>query len=219
MVADPALADLRGSLGGHATLGARAGADERHVGPRGGRGLRRGPVRQAPQRDLRLPAADAARARARRRPDPGRVHQGLQELRHAREARERPRLALPDRPPRRPRRDPPPQDHPVLPVDRRVARLRAVGRAPGHGRPPVGRHAAGPGPDPRAPARRPPARRAPRPDRRRAGRRPRRQPRRRAGAPHPRPREPPPGARRRTRGRGRGRGEPRRPPHPAGRRR
>ena len=104
-----------------------------------------------------------------------------------------------------------------------------VGRAPGHGRPPVGRHAARPRPDPGTPARGPPARRAPRPDRRRAGRRPRRQPRRRAGAPDPRPREPPPGARRRTRRRGRGRGrtrptrhsprsvadEPRAPPPPA----
>ena len=60
--------------------------------------------------------------------------------------------------------------------------------------------------DPRAPARRAPPRRAPRPHRSRARRRARRQPRRRPRAPDPRPREPAPGARRRARGRGRGRG-------------
>ena len=172
--------------------------------------LRRDAVRQAPRRDLRLPPAHAARAGARGRPDPGRVHQGLQELRDAREARERARLALPDRPPRRARRDPPAQDHPVPPVDRRVARVRAVGRAPGHGRPPLRRHAARAGPHPRAPAGRPPARRAPRPHRPRARGRARRQPRRGARAPDPRAREPPPGARRRTRRRGRGRSDARR---------
>ena len=44
--------------------------------------------------------------------------------------------------------------------------VRAVGRAPGDGRPPVRRPAARPRADPRAPARGAPARRAPRPDRR-----------------------------------------------------
>ena len=163
-------------------------------------------VRQAPRRDLRLPPADAPRPRARRGPDPGRVRQGLPQLRHAREARERARLALPDRPPRGARPDPPPQDRPVPPVDRRIARLRAVGRAPRDGRPPVGRHAAGARADPGAAARRPPPRRAPRPDRPRARRRPRRQPRRRPRPPDPGPREPPPGARRRAGRRSRGRG-------------
>ena len=80
-----------------------------------------------------------------------------------------------------------------------------VGRAPRHGRPPVGRHAARARADPRAPARGPPPRRAARPDRPRAGRRARRQPRRRPSPPDPGPREPPPGARRRTRGGRRGR--------------
>ena len=47
------------------------------------RPLRRGAVRQAPRRDLRLPDPDAPRPRARRRPDPGRVRQGLPQLRHA----------------------------------------------------------------------------------------------------------------------------------------
>ena len=65
-------------------------------------------------------APDGPRAGACRGPDPGRVRQGLPQLRHARAARERPGLALPDRPPRGPRRDPPPQDHPVPAVDRRV---------------------------------------------------------------------------------------------------
>ena len=162
-------------------------------------GLRRVPVRQAPRRDLRLPAADAARPGARRRPDPGRVHQGVQELRDAREARERAGLAVPDRPSRGARRDPPPQDHPVPPVDRRIAGSAPSAERPGHGRPPVGRHAAGAGQDPGTPARRPPARRAPRPHRPRARRGARRQPRRRPRPPDPRPREPPPGARRRAR--------------------
>ena len=53
--------------------------------------------------------------------------------------------------------------------------------------------------DPGAPARRAPARRAPRPDRARARRRAGRQPRRRARPPDPGPREPSPGARRRAR--------------------
>ena len=96
--------------------------------------LRRGAVRQAPRRDLRVPVPDDARPRGRRGHDPGRVRQGVQELRDAREAGERAGVAVPDRPPRRARRDPPPQDRPVPAVDRRVEGLGAVRRAPRHGR-------------------------------------------------------------------------------------
>ena len=81
----------------------------RRLGPGRRRRLRRDAVRQAPRRDLRLPRADAPRPRARRRPHPGRVRQGLQELRHPREGRERARVAVPDRPPRGARRHPPPK--------------------------------------------------------------------------------------------------------------
>ena len=90
------------------------------------------------------------------------------DLRHARGSRERPSVAVPDRPPRRPRRVPPPEDRPVHAVDRRVARRGAIGRAPRDGRPAVRRPPAGPRPDPRAPASRPAAGRAARPDRPRA---------------------------------------------------
>ena len=124
VVVDLSLADSRDSLGRSTRTGPRgvavSGVWDRDEAAR----LRRGAVRQASRRDLRVPAADAARARARRRPHAGRVHQGVPELRDAREARERPCLALPDRPPRGARRDPPPQDHPLLPVDRRIARAR-----------------------------------------------------------------------------------------------
>ena len=122
----------------------------------------------------------------------------------AREAGERPGLALPDRPSRRARRDPATQDHPVRSVDRRIAWSRPIGRAPGHGRQPVRRPAAGPGPDPRAPAGGSPARRAPRPDRRGAGRGPGRQSRRRSCPADPGARKPASGAGRGTRHRGRG---------------
>ena len=81
--------------------------------------VRRGAVRQAPARDLRVPAAHAPRPRARRGPDPGRVRQGLPRLRLAREARERPRVAVPDRPPGRARQPPPPQDRPLRAAGRR----------------------------------------------------------------------------------------------------
>ena len=103
---------------GRRARSARGPRHERHLGPGRGRGVRRDAVREAPRRDLRVPAAHDARPGARRRPDPGRVRQGVQELRHAREAGERARLAVPDRPSRGARRDPPAQDHPVPAVDR-----------------------------------------------------------------------------------------------------
>ena len=176
------------------------------LGPHGRRRVHRGAVRPPPRRDLRLPVPDGPRPRAGRRHDPGRLRQGLPQLRLARGSDPRPGLAVPDRPPRRARRVPPAQDRPVHALDGRVARLRAVGRAPRDGRPAVRAAPARARPDPRAPARRAPPGRAPRPDRARARRRARGQPRRGTGAPDPGPREPAPGARRRAGRRGRGRG-------------
>ena len=154
-------------------------------------------------------------ARPRRRPGPGRVRQGVQELRHAREERERAGLAVPDRPPRGPRRAPPPQDRADGPVDRRVARRRAIGGAAGDGPSALRPARAGARADPRAPARGPPARRAARPHRPRARRGDGRQPRGGTGDPHPGPREPPPCPRRGEGSRARRRGRARRACSPA----
>ena len=90
-------------------------------------------------RDLRVSAADAPRPRAGRGPHPGRVRQGVPGLRHARgPANARAwlyqiahRVALDELRRRKIVR--------FLPVDRRVARLGAVGRAPRDGGPAVRR--------------------------------------------------------------------------------
>ena len=137
---------------------------ERRLGPRRGVPLRRGPVRQAPERDLRVPRPHAPGPRARRRPHPGRVREGVSRLRLAPEARERACVAVPDRAPRRPRQPPPQADRPLRAARRRDPQHEPVGRAPRDGPAPVGRPPASPGEDPGAPARRPPPRRASRPD-------------------------------------------------------
>ena len=89
---------------------------------------------QAPARDLRVPRAHAPGPRARRGPHPGRVRQGVSRLRLAPEARERARLAVPDRPPGRPRQPPPQAHRPLRAARRRDPQHQPVGRAPGDGR-------------------------------------------------------------------------------------
>ncbi len=109
----------RRSLRARTTTGpARGPHRERRLGSRRGVPLRRGAVREAPARDLRLPAAHAQGPGARCGPDAGRVRQGLPRLRLAGEARECAGVALPDRPPRRPGQ-PPAQPHRPLRAARR----------------------------------------------------------------------------------------------------
>src|SRR5439155_24406816 len=88
------------------------------------------PLHPAPRPHLRLPRADGPRARARRRPCPGHVRQGLPGLRQPRGCGPRPRVAVPDRPSRRARRVPAPQDRALPALDRRIARGCPVRGAP-----------------------------------------------------------------------------------------
>ena len=219
MVADPALADLRGPLGRHATLGSRAGAmsgmwdhEEAGVFVEALFAKHHDEIYAYLLRMLREPelAADLTQdafIKAYKNYEtlekPENARAWLYQIAH--------RVALDEIRRRKIIR--------FFPWTGESHGSAPVGRAPGHGRPPLERHAAGPRADPGTPARRPPPRRAPRPDRRRAGRGARRQPRRRPGPPHPGSREPSPGARRGARRRGRSRGRTRPPSHPAERRR